>query len=276
MAGAETQCLRCRKAARSAGLLCESCARALTPAALILPRHIEGLAVPATAGDAWLVDCWGRPHPTGDAFLPGTIGRDGDMLRLLTGVVSRQHIELGRPDGKWLVRDLKSRNGSSLNGKPLDDAHHPIASGDTLHLADVGFVFIAGPLASVEVEPAGIRTQTLMASTGGGSAALKLHENPMGGGGVLELGDGRTFDLPLMQLELLQPLVAEWRKDPTASPEVRGFVGSGFIITSLSWDTSDPTSDHLKQLIRRTRQQLEGTGLVLEGRHGAGYRLVAG
>ncbi|MCB9734462.1 MAG: FHA domain-containing protein [Deltaproteobacteria bacterium] len=261
--------MRCAGAGRARGLLCGPCAAALTPAAPLLPHHIEGQGA---RDDAWLVDCWGRPHALDD---DASIGREGGTLRLLSGAVSRLHAAVARDaGGGFTARDLGSRNGTRLDGAPLGTEPRPLAPGATLHVADVGFVYVAGPLTAADVAPATVRTLTLAAAAGPAPGlGFALHENPMGGGGVLETHDGRTVELPLLQLELVQLLLAEWERGADGAPEVRGWVASAWLTSVLSWDTPSPGPDHLKQLVRRTRAQLAGSGVGVEARRGAGYRL---
>lgn len=271
MSPTENGCVLCADT-RRVGLLCVACAARLTAKAPLLPHHIEGLGQPSHgAASAVVIDSWGRPHVLDEHSV---IGREGATLRLLTNVVSRTHIAIARSaDGAWWAHDLGSHNGSSLNGTPLTRTPRVLTSKDVLHLADVGLAFIAGTLPAFEDAPA-LRTQTLAASANARDVFdFALHENPMGGGGVLELRDGRTFDLPLLQLELLQLLTSEWQRNPDVSSEVRGFVGSAYLMSVLSWDAHNPGADHLKQLVRRTRLQLAGSGIGIEARRGAGYRL---
>lgn len=55
------------------------------------------------------------PHP---AAGPLRIGRDpGNGLRLSHETVSRAHAELSMRDGTWLVKDLGSTNGTTVNGR---------------------------------------------------------------------------------------------------------------------------------------------------------------
>ena len=51
-----------------------------------------------------------------------TIGREGADIALDDSKVSRKHAELGLygPEA-WVVRDLHSTNGTSLNGRRVDD-----------------------------------------------------------------------------------------------------------------------------------------------------------
>jgi DNA-binding response OmpR family regulator len=58
---------------------------------------------------------------------------------------------------------------------------------------------------------------------------------------------------------------------------VRGFVRSSELIADLSWDTKDPSDNHVKQLVRRVRRALikAEIGDLIESRHRFGYRLRA-
>ena len=58
---------------------------------------------------------------------------------------------------------------------------------------------------------------------------------------------------------------------------VRGFVRSSELIAGLSWDTRDPSENHVKQLVRRVRRVLMKSALgdLIESRHRFGYRLRA-
>lgn len=56
------------------------------------------------------------PHP--GLAQPLRIGRDpGNGLRLSHETVSRVHAELVREDGVWVLRDLGSTNGTTVNGR---------------------------------------------------------------------------------------------------------------------------------------------------------------
>jgi len=56
------------------------------------------------------------PHPAGG--YPLRIGRDpANGLRLTHETVSRVHAELSRQGGMWVLRDLGSTNGTTVNGR---------------------------------------------------------------------------------------------------------------------------------------------------------------
>ncbi|MFD7086170.1 DUF1707 and FHA domain-containing protein [Streptomyces sp. NPDC002181] len=55
------------------------------------------------------------PHPSARSL---RIGRDpGNGLRLTDETVSRVHAELGMRDGVWVLTDLGSSNGTTVNGR---------------------------------------------------------------------------------------------------------------------------------------------------------------
>ena len=70
-----------------------------------------------------------------------TIGRDYvNQILLVDQTVSRQHARLTLRDGKWYVEDLKSRNGTSLNGAAV--IHAEMQSMDEVGVGDVVLTFV--------------------------------------------------------------------------------------------------------------------------------------
>lgn len=63
--------------------------------------------------------------------------QDCDMCIPLS-VVSRRHCELFTEYGKLFVRDLKSRNGTFVNGKAVEETH--LKAGDELMIGPVKFI----------------------------------------------------------------------------------------------------------------------------------------
>jgi len=94
-----------------------------------------------------------------------TIGRaEGNDIVLENDVlVSRRHAALERREGQWSVRDLRSRNGTFVNGSPCGDA--PLRDGDQLRIGSAIFDFELGhdPLATMADERAGASGQELPA-----------------------------------------------------------------------------------------------------------------
>ena len=53
-------------------------------------------------------------------------------------IVSRRHCEINMDFGKITVRDMKSRNGTLVNGEPIEEAQ--LKAGDVLQIGPVKFV----------------------------------------------------------------------------------------------------------------------------------------
>lgn len=71
---------------------------------------------------------------------PFTIGRCSSAgLQIDCGSVSREHAQIDRGAGGYVLRDLNSTNGTFLNGEPLGEA--PLGDGDSLRVADIDLVF---------------------------------------------------------------------------------------------------------------------------------------
>ena len=70
--------------------------------------------------------------------LPSTIGRGrGTTIMLPHPLVSRQHCELFETDGKLMVRDLGSLNGTFVNNERITES--PLAAGELLTVGTVTF-----------------------------------------------------------------------------------------------------------------------------------------
>ena len=71
-----------------------------------------------------------------------TIGREGS-LKLASATVSRSHVRVWTADGRVLIEDAGSVNGTFVNGKRLT-TQLPLADGDHVQFGDVQAVFQAG------------------------------------------------------------------------------------------------------------------------------------
>ena len=73
---------------------------------------------------------------------PFSIGRGaGNDLVLPDTLVSRQHAGLEFQGDRWLLRDLKSSNGTFLNRQAVKDSPQPLRDGDLVCIGDSMFVF---------------------------------------------------------------------------------------------------------------------------------------
>ena len=57
--------------------------------------------------------------------------------------VSRRHAEIVETDASYFLRDLTSTNGTSVNGRTIDEAGHDLSDGDRIQLgpSKVAFIF---------------------------------------------------------------------------------------------------------------------------------------
>lgn len=56
------------------------------------------------------------------------------------GAISRQHAQILVVDGAYFIEDLKSRNGTLVNGQIIESSH-PLADGDELKICDMALAF---------------------------------------------------------------------------------------------------------------------------------------
>jgi hypothetical protein len=195
------------------------------------------------------------------------------------------------------LEDLQSSNGSFLNDKPVSGVV-PLATGNRLVFGDIGFYFVAelADEQSVAIDPLAattIRSQDRLrlvdvapphsdfeeaerTDAGLPQLDVRLSEPTGGGGGLVEV-DGRQVQLTTTQYEFVVVLIKRMMAESHQPDLVRGFVRSSELIADLSWDTKDPSENHVKQLVRRVRRALVKAeiGDLIESRHRFGYRLRA-
>jgi predicted component of type VI protein secretion system len=88
-----------------------------------------------------LVVMRGRSKASAHRLAPGVtvVGRqEGCQLQVKSSQVSRRHCELTEKDGKLLVKDLGSSNGTFVNGQKVEGTR-ALEPGDTLTLGNVTF-----------------------------------------------------------------------------------------------------------------------------------------
>lgn len=223
----------------------------------------------ARSTDAILLDGFGQSHALRERLV---IGRDpGEGLAVLEVSISRRHALLECVDGTWYVQDLDSTNGTWIDGRRVRE-RQALADGQLVVFGDVGFVFLEdGASAEGKKRTESFRRTAKLPTRG----QLRLVEPARGGGALAYFGE-HEIQLGLTQYALLALLAERWEADTDQSGEVRGYVPSIDLQVKLPWDTPNPTGNHVKQLVRRTRRALERLGLadVIESRQGFGYRLV--
>ncbi len=230
--------------------------------------------------EAVLLDVWGRAHALRTRT---TIGRDRDeaTITVLEASVSRLHAELrfDAAGDRWLLRDLGSTNGSSVEGRAIEgDGEVEVGDLMLVGIGAVGFVLIRDGDSMVarratESLRATVKTPAPARTDGGDALVL---EAPASGEGGLVQYRGTSLQLGRTQYALLELLLARHGEQAELPAELRGYVRAVDILANLPWDTPHPGDGNIKQLVRRLRRSLAELGLehAIESRHGFGYRLT--
>lgn len=283
-------CTACERQPVETGLLCEECREAIAVPFGLIPEQIVGSRLRPTR--AVLIDPWGRPHRLdGHSVIGRGIARAGVVV--LDASVSRSHAELTWDEaaGTWTLVDLGSANGTLVDDAPIAGAV-VLPPRARVTFGQIGFHFVAeaADVPAVELDS---RYSTTVPTTGPGPAGdvatdwedvgtavglrtvrIRLAEPTGGGAGFVEVGQRRAT-LAGIQFELMAMLVKRMLEDVHQPALVRGFVRSTELMAALSWDTSQPVHDHIKQLVRRVRRVLVRAeiGDLIEARYRFGYRL---
>jgi hypothetical protein len=294
------RCPICGERAPEVGVLCEECRYELSSPIRVSPEQIQLRIQRAT--DAALVDLWGRVHRLEARTL---IGRqiENQGLAILEPSVSRHHAHLTLDNGVWTVRDLGSANGTFHDDK-LIEGPVVVQNADRVRFGHIAFYIVFDiarlpPPKITRTVTTTIRPPNLVAdplppppapkpiahdfedaeettNVGLPEIAFKLHEPTGGGGGLVEV-DGKQVQLTTTQFELMALMIKRMASESHQPELVRGFVRSSELIADLSWDTREPSENHVKQLVRRVRRALikSEVGDLIESRHRFGYRLRA-
>ncbi len=294
---AAVKCPVCVERPAEVGVLCEECRDDLSSPIRISQEQILGRVQAVTS--AALLDLWGRPHQL-DAH--SRIGRQIEErgVAVLEPSVSRNHAELLHEDGKWMIRDLGSANGTFVEDKLIEAPTH-VLSGQRLRFGHIAFYLVEdmarlpppktsrtttttirpGALPLVRAPHAGVDPTSddfveERTDVGLPEMRFRLHEPTGGGGGLIEV-DGKQVQLTTTQFELMALMIRRMASESHQPELVRGFVRSSELIADLSWDTREPSENHVKQLVRRVRRALMKSeiGDLIESRHRFGYRLRA-
>jgi hypothetical protein len=242
----------------------------------LLPAHITSKIAPEDAL-GWLIDGFGNPHAVG----PGrtVIGRSPDsQLTILAASVSRSHAELRRVDDGWELRDLGSRNRTTVDGERLTDRVR-VGDGAVIRFGDVGFVFVDHP-AAMPAERRSIATahdasQAARYVVRGPGVELCLVAGD--GGGVLlhRRGDAAWAEhvVAPLELHLLRVLCRRAVAEASSPSRTRGCVASKELAATLPFATAFGTEENVRKLVQRTRAallEIDVAGLV-ETVPGRGY-----
>lgn len=289
-------CPVCSARPAEEGVLCEECRDELSSPIRMSPEQIQPRVQNATG--AALIDLWGRAHSLDARTL---IGRQVESrgIAVLEPSVSRHHAHLTFDNGVWTVRDLGSANGTYLEDRLCDNPAR-IKTGERIRFGHIAFYMIedvarlpapkasrtitstikptlaapiAKPVSTDDDDDAFGEERT---DVGLPEMRFRLHEPTGGGGGLIEV-NGKQVQLTTTQFELMALMIKRMASEQHQPELVRGFVRSSELIADLSWDTREPSENHVKQLVRRVRRALMKSeiGDLIESRHRFGYRLRA-
>ena len=289
-------CPVCSSRPSEVGVLCEECRDELSSPIKITPEQIQGHASAPTP--TALIDLWGRPFRLDPVTV---IGRqiEGNGLAILEPSVSRNHAQISRTAAGWQVKDLGSANGTWGDDRLIESALE-LHDGDRIRFGHIAFYFVTdvsklpepkvGRTLTATLKPSDMSRKTLVGpalpvpdreeeertDVGLPTLRFKLHEPTGGGGGLIEV-DGKQVQLTTTQFELMALMIRRMAAEAHQPEIVRGFVRSSELIADLSWDTREPSENHVKQLVRRVRRALikSEIGDLIESRHRFGYRLRA-
>ncbi len=287
-------CPVCRQRPAEIGVLCEECRDELSSPIRIIPEQVQRTGEHPTL--AALIDLWGRPHQLDSSML---IGRqvDGAGIAVLEPSVSRNHARVDHTGTAWTVRDLNSANGTYHDDKHVETSIE-LHDRDRIRFGHIAFYFV-DDVTRLPIPRVG-RTATLtmrdpnkvpsIPAVGTGdledheertdvglpAMSFRMHEPTGGGGGLIEV-DSKQVQLTTTQFELMALMIRRMASEKHQPELVRGFVRSSELIADLSWDTREPSENHVKQLVRRVRRALlkSEIGDLIESRHRFGYRLRA-
>jgi hypothetical protein len=187
---------------------------------------------------------------------PAVVGRsDGCDIQLAHPLVSRRHAEVSpEADGRFLVRDLGSRNGTTVNGQVLLDAHSVVEGEVNLQV---------GPYLLRLMPPAQAEGTTIL------DVPQRETRLALDRGVRAVLLDGKVVieRLSVLEYRLLDALAS-------ASPKlVENKMLGDAVWGGDQWDVY-----MLHNLIRRIRRKLEDVGApadeLIATVPGVGYRLV--
>jgi hypothetical protein len=309
-------CPVCRERPPEVGVLCEECCDELSsPIVRIMPEQLQLHSEHPTV--AALIDLWGRPHPLdprtligrqveseGLAILESSVSRQHARITLEGDTWTLSDLSSANgtyQDDKLIEGPVALREGDRIRfgqiafyfvqdvtklPEPLIGRTSTVPIGEAGQQAALDAVQLP-PRPEAQPQPkAQMQTQRLpdpedfpeeeRTDVGLPVMTFKLHEPTGGGGGVVEV-EGKQVQLTTTQFELMALMVRRMAAEVHQPELVRGFVRSSELIADLSWDTREPSENHVKQLVRRVRRALMKSeiGDLIESRHRFGYRLRA-
>jgi hypothetical protein len=270
----------CCGAPPAVGVLCATCAATVPPCDGLLPAHVTA---PPGEALAWLIDGFGAPHALSGGRT--VVGRRTDAeLSLLHASVSRDHAELRREGTGWQLRDLGSRNGTHIDGRPMA-GRELLREGARIRFGEVAFLFVAGAIAMPDVPGRSLATGHAASAfrftirgeavelclVADGGAGLLLHRTiPAGGAPWSEVA------LSPLDVELLRVLCVRAAEDAASPARTRGCVSTKELLRTLPFTSKLAGEENVRQAVHRLRTDLAalGAGELIGSQPGRGYFLA--
>lgn len=115
------------------------------------------------------------------------LGRHPDCdIVLESAAVSRQHVQISQRDGNYFIEDLRSRNGTFVNGVQIQGATQ-LAEGDRIKICDLVFVYHAKDPRAAQLAgdgPVGMGTISFDDEPASGGSTIMTKLDVIRGGGM--------------------------------------------------------------------------------------------
>jgi hypothetical protein len=264
------------------GVLCRACARDVSPCDNLIPDHVRS-TVPTAEAAAWLVDGFGNAHALAKT---STVGRshDGHVV-VLASSVSREHAELQFGDDGWAVRDLRSRNGTFVDGVRCQ-GRAVLPTRAQLKVGDVALWF----LAEVHDEPDGAAAAATVSAGAIVRYLLTTHEVELCIVGAVGKAGGALMSRPMgshatawaersltpLEFQFLRMLCHRAVEEAGSPAEIRGCISSKQLARDLDFQTKFANEENVRQIVRRLRVELVAVGTpdLVAAAPGRGYYIT--
>jgi hypothetical protein len=252
------------------GYLCDSHAKSLATHSLTSEQIVSA----SVDGAATLLDAWGSPVLIATRL---QIGRDPQscQLALLHPSISLVHARLSREDGKWMLEDAASRNGTFVDDERISS--EVVTTGSRLRFGDVALFFVEqvlpplpkpeGPGRTAPTRRDQLVFSARLQTPGGTRVELSQRIE----GGIVRANDA-LIDLGKLEFRLLQVLTEARR---SAADADLAYVSWSQIAERLEFRSYEADSENVRELVRRVRRKLQNAGVadLIESKHGVGYRV---